>query len=109
MAETTKPNAAVNEPSGLFVRGVVVSSSAKVFNRKDGTGQVVCVRHELALQPGLALYELYPEIDGKAVRVQGETVLEFPRLPEFQPVTLRVLRWQERDKRLVIKDAERVA
>jgi hypothetical protein len=30
----------------------------------------------------------------------------FPKLPEFQQVTLKVLRWEERDKRLVIKDAE---
>ena len=27
----------------------------------------------------------------------------FPKLPEFQQVTLKVLRWEERDKRLVIK------
>lgn len=91
------------------MKGVVVSSSARVFDRKDGTGQVVCVRHELALQPGLATYELYPEIDGKTVRVEGQTVVEFPRLPELKPVTLRVLRWQERDKRLVIKEAERMS
>jgi hypothetical protein len=33
----------------------------------------------------------------------------FPKLPEFQQVTLKVLRWEERDKRLVIKDAELMA
>ena len=33
----------------------------------------------------------------------------FPKLPEFQPVTLKVLRWEERAKRLVIKDAEVVS
>ena len=36
----------------------------------------------------------------------GDKVLEFPKLPELQQVTLKVLRWEERDKRLVIKDAE---
>ena len=33
----------------------------------------------------------------------------FPKLPEFQQVTLKVLRWEERDKRLVIKEAQMVA
>jgi len=31
------------------------------------------------------------------------------KLPEFQQVTLKMLRWEERDKRLVIKDAELVS
>ena len=46
--------------------------------------------------------------DGK-VKMDGESVVTFPKLPEFQQVTLKVLRWEERDKRLVIKDAELVA
>jgi len=33
----------------------------------------------------------------------------FPKLTDFQQVTLKVLRWEERDKRLNIKDAELVA
>jgi hypothetical protein len=33
----------------------------------------------------------------------------FHKLPEFQQITLKVLRWEERDKRLVIRDAEMVA
>jgi hypothetical protein len=31
------------------------------------------------------------------------------KLPEFQQVTLKVVRWEERDKRLVIKEAQMVA
>jgi hypothetical protein len=34
---------------------------------------------------------------------------ELAMLTDFQPVTLKVLRWEERDKRLNIKDAELVA
>lgn len=108
MAEATKPNAALNLPCGLFVRGVVVSSSAKVFNKKDGTGKLVCIRHEIALQPRLAVYEVYPPTDGKTVRLDGEMVVDCPRLPELQAITLRVLRWEERNKGLVIKEAERM-
>ena len=108
MADTTKQTEGQGNLSGLFVRGVVVSSSAKVFNRKDGTGKVVCVRHELALQPGLAVYEQYPELNGGTVKLLGDKVVEYPRLAEFEQVTLKVLRWQERDNRFVIKEAELV-
>jgi hypothetical protein len=38
-----------------------------------------------------------------------ENVVTFPKLTEFQQVTLKVLRREERDKHLVIKDAEMVS
>jgi hypothetical protein len=34
--------------------------------------------------------------------------VKFLKLPEFQQVTVKVLRWEERDKRLVIKGGELV-
>ena len=43
------------------------------------------------------------------MKLDGENVVAFLKLPEFQQVTLKVLRWEERDKRLVIKEAEMVA
>jgi len=43
--------------------------------------------------------------DGK-VRLDGENVIEFPKLPEFKQVTLKVTRWEEKDKRFIIKEAE---
>ena len=109
MADNTKSTAQGDKLNGLFVRGVVVSSTAKVFNRKDGSGKLVCVRHELALQPGLAVFEEYPELKDGKVKLDGDKVVEFPKLPEFQQVTLKVLRWDERDKRLIIKEAQMVA
>ena len=109
MAENTKPTAKDEKLNGLFVRGVVMSSTAKVFNRKDGSGKVVCVRHEIALQPGMAVFEEYPELKDGKVKLDGDKVVEFPKLPEFQQITLKVLRWEERDKRLVIKEAQMVA
>lgn len=109
MDSNTKPTAQDEKLNGLFVRGVVMSSTAKVFNRKDGSGKVVCVRHELALQPGLAVFEEYPELKDGKVKLDGDNVIEFHKLPEFQQVTLKVLRWAERDKRLIIKEAQMVA
>lgn len=100
------PKATTDKMNGLFVRGMVMSNTAKVFNRKDGSGKIVCVQHEIALQPGLAVYEEYPDLKDGKVKLDGDKVVEFPKMPEMQQITLKVLRWEERDKRLVIKDAQ---
>jgi hypothetical protein len=109
MAQDTKQPAQAEKLNGLFVRGVVMSSAAKAHKRKDGTGVFVIARHELALQPGLAVWEAFHDPKDGKVKLDGENVVTFPKLPEFQQVTLKVLRWEERDTRLVIKDAELVA
>jgi hypothetical protein len=86
-----------------------MSSTAKAHKRKDGTRVFVIARHELALQPGLAVWKVFHDPKDGKVKLDGENVVAFPKLAEFQQVTLKVLRWEERDKRLVIKDAEMVA
>jgi hypothetical protein len=70
------------------------------------SGRVACERHEFGLQPGMAVWEEYHDPKDGKVKLDGENVIEFPRLPEMQQVTLKVLRWEERDKRLVIKEAQ---
>ena len=104
-AKTTAPTEKLN---GLFVRGVVMSSVAKALKRKDGTGMFVIAKHELALQPGMAVWEAFHDPKDGKVKLDGENVIEFPKLPEFQQVTLKVMRWEEKDKRFIIKDAELV-
>jgi hypothetical protein len=42
-----------------------------------GTGKVVCIRHELALQPGMAVYEEYPDLKDGKVKLDGDNVVEF--------------------------------
>src|SRR5665213_2101440 len=75
--------------NGVYVRGVIVSNRAKAFKRKDGTGTSVAVEHEIALQPGVAIWVRYfePKTD-TSVRVEGDVVVEFPKLKEFQQVTI---------------------
>jgi len=85
---------------------VVMSSTAKSMKRKDGTGVFVIVRHELALQPGMAVWEEFHDPKDGKVKVDGENVIHFPKLPDMQQVTAKVLRWEEKDKRFVIKEAE---
>jgi hypothetical protein len=109
MDANAKSTAQADKLNGLFVRGIVMSSVAKALKRKDGTGVFVIVRNELALQPGLALWEAFHDPKDGRVKLDGENVVAFPKLPDFQQVTLKVLRWEEKDKRFVIKDAELVS
>jgi len=67
---------------------------------------MACLRHETALQPGLAVWEAFHDPKDGKVKLDGENVIEFAKLPEMQQITLKVLRWEERDKRLVIKEAQ---
>jgi hypothetical protein len=46
----------------------------------DGSGKVICIRHELALQPGLTVFEEYPELKDGKVKLDGDNVVEFPKL-----------------------------
>ena len=100
-----------NKPAagGLYVRGIVVSSSANAFQRKDGSGVVVKVQHEIATQPGVVLYEQYisPK-DDPTVKVEGDKVVAYPQIPQFQTVTLKVLRHRTAQDRFVIVAAEEV-
>ena len=109
MDTNAKSTAQSDKLNGLFVRGIVMSSVAKALKRKDGTGVFVIVRNEIALQPGLATWEAFHDPKDGKVKLDGENVIAFPKLPDFQQLTLKVLRWEEKDKRFVIKDAELVA
>jgi hypothetical protein len=106
MAENSKSTAQADKLNGLFVRGMVMPSTAKVFNRKGGSGKLVCVQHKIALQPSPAVWEeCYDPNDGK-VKLDGDKVVEFPKQAEIQQITLKVLRFEEGDTRLVVKDAQ---
>jgi len=72
---------------------------------KDGR-KWVRVRNELALQPGLAVFEQYfdPDKDSQ-IKVLNEEVKEYPRFKEFEPVTLKVLRYRVYNDNLIIQDA----
>ena len=68
---------------------MVISSTAKAHKRKDGTGVFVIVRQELALQPGLAVWEAFHDPKDGQVKLDGEHVVAFPKLTDFQQVTLK--------------------
>lgn len=105
MDSKTKPPAA----GGLYVRGIVVSSSAHAFNRKDGSGMIVKVQHEIATQPGVVIYEQY--LDPKeetAVKIEGDKVTAYPQLPLFQTMTFKAQRYRMLQDRFIVQAAEAV-
>ena len=112
LSKPTDTNPAIPAANGVYVCGVVVSNRAKAFKRKDGTGTSVAVEHEIALQPGVAIWVRYfdPAKDN-TVRVEGDQVVEFPKLKEFQQVTIRAtrVRSDEHTGQLVIKAGELIS
>ena len=77
MDTNAKATAQADKLNGLFVRGVVMSSAAKALKRKDGTGVFVIVRNEIALQPGLAVWEAFHDPKDGKVKLDGENVIRF--------------------------------
>lgn len=94
------------KPMGLYVRGIPLFNEARTGLKEDGS-RWVRVQSEISLQPGIAILERYydpektPEVD-----VNENTVTKYPKLKEMEPVTLRVLRFREYNKQLIIKEAE---
>ncbi|PXA04355.1 hypothetical protein DDZ13_07430 [Coraliomargarita sinensis] len=83
--------------NGLFIRGVVISNSARKITKKDG-GILALVKHELALQPGVAVLERFLDPkDNPEVEINGDEVTKYPELKAFQPVSVKATRIQERN------------
>jgi hypothetical protein len=111
MDKSSKPISGKTEiaGNGIFIQGVVVSSMAQAWNRKDGSGKFVEVTHEIALQPGIAVLSQYfdPAKD-IGIKLDDLEVLEFPRLHEFQPVLLKALRYEIRNDSMRITKFEQL-
>jgi len=97
---------------GIYIHGKVLSCTANVYNRKDGSGQFVRVRHEIATKPGTIEYEqvLDPARD-TGVKVEGGVLVAYPSIPEDTVVPLRVAPESIREYKgkVRISRAERVA
>lgn len=79
-----------NAAPGLYLRGLVISNSARLITRKDGTGRSVIITHEIATQPGCVNYTRFMDENEPGLKINGEEITEFPKLPEMQPIQLKV-------------------
>lgn len=70
------------------------------------------LEHEIALQPGMVVWTRYldPATD-KGLKLEGEIVVEFPRLREFQTVNLKALRIRtdEHTGQVMVRQGELIA
>ena len=96
--------------SGIFVKGRVISSTATTYDRKDGTGKGVILKHELALVPGFAMIEEFLNpADHPEIELRGSEVVKFPQFDEFQEVHLKVLKFDVYNDILRIRKSELVS
>lgn len=94
---------------GLFLRGIVISSTARLITRKDGSGRSVVVTHEISTKPGLVKWvEFIDETDSR-VKTKEDHVLDFPTLPELKPIHLKVNSHKADRGHVEIKSAQIVA
>ena len=99
MAENQKPHGAGRLdalPAGILIHGKIISSIAKVIPKKDRSGAFVRVQHELALTPGIAIWEEYIDpAEDTRVGIEGDEVKKFPSLPMLTDILLMVVRRRE--------------
>ena len=94
--------------NGIYLKGIVISNSARKVLKKDGTTGV-SVKHEVSIDPGVALLTRFldPSTDN-SVKIEGDGVKSFPELKKFDPVTVRVNRFREYDKQFQATDWETI-
>ena len=94
--------------NGIYLKGIVISNSARKVLKKDGTTGV-SVKHEVSIDPGVALLTRFldPATDN-SVKIEGDDVKSFPELKKFDPVTVRVNRFREYDKQFQVSDWESI-
>lgn len=78
--------------NGFFIRGLVISNSARKITKKDG-GVLALVKHELALDPGLAVLERFLDPkENPQVVIEGDEVTKYPELKKFEAVAVKASR-----------------
>ncbi|WP_269537362.1 hypothetical protein [Cerasicoccus fimbriatus] len=96
--------------NGLFVRGVVVSSTAKAIQMKDGSGPRVIISHEIGTQPGVVIWDQFLDPRERTdVRLKDDQVAEYPKLDLYKPVTVQVSAMEASKGRTVIKRGQVIA
>ena len=104
-------SSATKPQPGLFLNCLVMSNKADLRRKKDGSGHWIIVTCEIATQPGLVEYTRFLDpSSSKEVKVVGDAITEFPKLPELKPITLKILNWRtdDRRKRFIVTEAETI-
>ena len=90
---------------GIYISGLTISQRALFLKKKDTSEPYVLVTAEIAIQPGVVEYTQYFPISDPAIKIEGEKVVQYPKLPELKPVTLKVEYYQADRGKFTIKRA----
>jgi hypothetical protein len=94
----------VSAIAGIFIEGTVVSSRARAFPPKDGKSASISVKHEIALNPGLATIEEYFDVEKDiGIKMKDGEVLEFPRLKQFSWARVRAESFKVFNNKIVFR------
>lgn len=109
MKNNENENSITLPTTGIFVKGLVVGSTARYFAAKDDRPASVQVRHEVATSPGLVVAEEYFDPAATSnLRVKDEEILEYPQMPHLGEVTLKAATARIMGDTLVFKGIERL-
>ncbi|MBC2602989.1 hypothetical protein [Puniceicoccus vermicola] len=85
----------------------MVSSGARLIKKKDGSGNLVLVSHELATQPGVIRWEeILDPVEDSRITFQGEEIIKSPAEPDFKPITLEEGRQRIFKDQLIVGNCE---
>ncbi len=90
------------DPQGILLRGIAVVSNAYLLEKRDGSGKVVKVVQNLLCGSALAKVEEFLDPADPRLRIEGEKVFDWPRLPKFALAEYRVERFGTEDGKTMI-------
>ena len=91
-----------NELHGIILHGEVFFTSAKLLQRKDGSGAIVKLTYERLVGQNFANVEEFVDPGDKRVKVENGEVVKWPNVPKFAHVEFLVERFKTEDGKALI-------
>jgi hypothetical protein len=93
---------AVDQPDGIILRGISLVSTARLYDKHDGSGQVVKVAQDILAGMSFTRIEAFLDPTDPRIRIEAGKVVEWPHLPKLAHVECVVERFGTDDGKLMI-------
>jgi hypothetical protein len=90
------------DPQGILLRGITVVSKAYLLTKRDGSGKVVKIVQDLLSGSALARVETFLDPADPRLKIEGDEVLDWPKLPKFAHAEYLVERFGTEDGKTMI-------
>ncbi len=87
---------------GIYLSGMIISQTPKLFQKRDGSGAFVLLTVEISLKPGVVEFTQYFDATDPAIKIEKEEVIHYPRLPELTPIIIKVEQYRADKGKFVI-------